>query len=598
MTKPKKIALTLFLLFSLIGSIFSLLYFIVNVSEIPSKISKEIKTYSDADKTASELLSPEAQPIEKKSIDLKKDVVDFFKSITIDLSAITSFLLLWFFMSININIIKVLLKRLTKDQLYEKYDTLPMPKTYDTTWIQLGFIGTLWGFMIIGIRMSQIGGMQSSETIDILLMAFGTALLSTFTAVLLVYIFAPIAIHLWKWIFDIKERKSEIEVIDQLHGRLEKISGRVNALNTDITKINTTIDTFNRTIQTSIDAFGESIQKLQENVSTFHPSKLVVLLEQVSSNINKLGSIISSQESITRETIVNETDKILEQNLKSDEIITEFFTDSKSRHTDLVQKMDVIGQNLMEKLEQTGDKFIAVNETRQKETKTLFHNIEEILKNIIEKLKFFSSESKEIYKNIEISLRDLKLELIKLVSSDKKESIKLLKDIADSLSVLDENLGRFKLESKDGNQQVKKSLETIDQHLIDTNKSSIEKIEETAVHLKAITDTLSAIDKLFTTFSAESKNKHEDIKALVGKKLTAIEDRLKLMSDDTGKGFKTIDKDIDALRQTVKKSAESIEEVIKKDVKSIPDAVLAKLKDIIKELEKKIERLLKMGKLI
>jgi len=69
--------------------------------------------------------------------------------------------------------------------------TFPFPPNFVIFWVQLGLIGTIAGFLILGAGLENVQSRRSEETINLLVAAFGTALLSTFVGVVLAYVLAP-----------------------------------------------------------------------------------------------------------------------------------------------------------------------------------------------------------------------------------------------------------------------------------------------------------------------------------------------------------------------------------------------------------------------
>lgn len=76
------------------------------------------------------------------------------------------------------------------DQMAVSRESFPFPLRYQITWVQLGLLGTLWSFLLIGNQLKL--GMDPVESVTILVTAFGTALLSTFAGVVGAYIVAPL----------------------------------------------------------------------------------------------------------------------------------------------------------------------------------------------------------------------------------------------------------------------------------------------------------------------------------------------------------------------------------------------------------------------
>lgn len=111
----------------------------------------------------------------------------------IDLSTITFFLWFLFMFYIFRGALCIARNRLSPALV----QTFPFPRNFRITWVQLGLIGTLWGFLLLGFGLQSRPLMKSEETIELLVQAFGTALLSTFTGVALAYMFAPSV----QWLF-------------------------------------------------------------------------------------------------------------------------------------------------------------------------------------------------------------------------------------------------------------------------------------------------------------------------------------------------------------------------------------------------------------
>ena len=75
-------------------------------------------------------------------------------------------------------------------QLARSHGAYPFPARYQSTWIQLGLIGTLWSFLLLGTQLKV--GIDPAESVTILVIAFGTALLSTFAGVVGAYVLGPL----------------------------------------------------------------------------------------------------------------------------------------------------------------------------------------------------------------------------------------------------------------------------------------------------------------------------------------------------------------------------------------------------------------------
>lgn len=263
MNNLKKATLYTMLIVSFIGTICSSFYFVVNVIEIPQKIEEvHYEGHTEKDQLGNNS-DKTSQNDQKFSI---ARVYKTFSLISIDLSAITPFILLWFFSAILRNSFNSIRGVLGKEQLSEKVDILPMPRACGTSWIQLGFVGTLWGFLLIGWKLKGLSVAQSTQTLDILLKAFGTALLSTFTAVVIVYVFAPIVQRMWRWIHDIS---FEIEDLD-IERQLEVLSISMK-------------DTAN-----TLGVLTKEMAVLKNKISNFTPNRISDLLENIIKSVNNI----------------------------------------------------------------------------------------------------------------------------------------------------------------------------------------------------------------------------------------------------------------------------------------------------------------------
>jgi hypothetical protein len=220
----------------------------------------------------------------------------FLRSISVDRSCIAPGLLLWFFFYIAICSGRSLWMTVyqTKDDSLMEVPGIPLPTSYAITWVQLGFIGTLWGFMLIGIKMGDTNISKAGESVlDILLKAFETALLSTFVAVVLVYVFSPLVIRLWRWIHDMNTLEPEI-VGGDIEKQLDALSKGLKKTTLSVTKLNTEI--------------GE----LKNTISNFSPEEIVKILREIAVDIKTvsgLGDLIRG----TRDTVMQATPTIMQR---------------------------------------------------------------------------------------------------------------------------------------------------------------------------------------------------------------------------------------------------------------------------------------------
>lgn len=101
----------------------------------------------------------------------------------------------------------------------------PFPAGFERTWVQLGLIGTLWSFMVLGGSLRS--GLDPDTTIEILVIAFSTALLSTLTGVVAAYVVAPGVIALFRRLLPQELATQEEDASELLQGVEKALRGLV-----------------------------------------------------------------------------------------------------------------------------------------------------------------------------------------------------------------------------------------------------------------------------------------------------------------------------------------------------------------------------------
>lgn len=91
----------------------------------------------------------------------------------------------------------------------------PFPANYKVTLVQLGLIGTLWGFLLIGERLQV---RNPAESVLALTTAFETALLSTFSGVLASFVVGPLISRNIQWL--LKVRGLGVKTLPNLIGEI------------------------------------------------------------------------------------------------------------------------------------------------------------------------------------------------------------------------------------------------------------------------------------------------------------------------------------------------------------------------------------------
>jgi len=287
----RKSVLYVFLLLSVLGCVVSAAYFIVNAKEIPGKISKirEEQTKQDTQEKKEETLS---------QVGITKKFILFLKKVSIDLSAVTPIILLWFFSCIGLGCWRLIKKEEFIEEV-KSDETFPFPKNYETTWIQLGFTGTLWGFLIIGLRMERARYGLGEEAIDILIKAFGTALLSTFTAVVMAYIIAPSFKGIFRWAIGIKE-PPPTGVPVEITNQLRKLSKELNVTTGGVSNLKGEIESLKDKVSSlSPDAIARLIENVGNQIDNQY-KEIQILRAKAEEEVKKQDEIITSLKDISK----------------------------------------------------------------------------------------------------------------------------------------------------------------------------------------------------------------------------------------------------------------------------------------------------------
>lgn len=201
---------------------------------------------------------------------------DFFRGLCKDYSSITPFLGMWFFFRVFRGFFKIAKQSIPTSNWYN----FPFPVDYKVTWVQLGLLGTLWAFVVvIGFQLKPGG--ETQESINLMIMAFGTALLSSFTAVFLAFVCAPIVIKFFRsfiefsvvdpeklpWIEETPDVLSRVKskLFDFRRG-LEIATDEVNCITGVLKKMNQEISRIN---PQSLHNVPDHIESMRKNIGTF-----------------------------------------------------------------------------------------------------------------------------------------------------------------------------------------------------------------------------------------------------------------------------------------------------------------------------------------
>lgn len=307
LTPLKKLLLIFFIALSSIGLILSGFYLVVNLTAIPGKISK-----SQTDRPAEmEQTGKDVKP-QNGSYGLMKRAAVFFEKISIDLSAVTPVILFMFFLFPGLGGVKIFKVHKKPEPEHAFTESFPFPENYQTTWIQLGFIGTLWAFLIIGYRMAKIKHLGGIELLDILIKAFGTALISTFVAVVMVYIVTPIVRNGYHRLFKLKI-PPPLETVEE---RLNKLSEQLNKTTIELEETRDNISDMND----NLNACSASMNILQKKIIELSQTDIInginaqiALSEQKYEILKEIKN--NSAASITKEERIGKSLEGLSENL-------------------------------------------------------------------------------------------------------------------------------------------------------------------------------------------------------------------------------------------------------------------------------------------
>ncbi len=191
-----------------------------------------------------------------------------FEEISYDLSSVTPLLLSLFFGWLLVSSVRSLSGLESRASLHQRYGTLPFPRSYEATWVQLGLIGTIWGFILIGWNLRSIERDAVSDVIlQILLNAFGTALLSTFTGVVLAFVAAPPVIAWWNWLHDLEDPDPDLNVaVGRLTRQMSALGDRSNELSEKLRETQDDVKTVTSELAGAISSLAEGIASVEEAV--------------------------------------------------------------------------------------------------------------------------------------------------------------------------------------------------------------------------------------------------------------------------------------------------------------------------------------------
>lgn len=187
--------------------------------------------------------------------------------VTVDLSTVTTFLLLVTAVLITSGVKKVYRRTGAKSSI-EDGDKIHFPfwPTYKTTFVQLGLLGTLFAFIIAFSQARTPAAASSVPATDTLMAALGTALWSTFSAILLAFVLCPLVEMPFRKALN---RDSDNGKNDSVDEDVESISNTFNALRERISLTNSAFDNLTGAIKNlgGADELDQFMRTVKKNLS-------------------------------------------------------------------------------------------------------------------------------------------------------------------------------------------------------------------------------------------------------------------------------------------------------------------------------------------
>ena len=203
----------------------------------------------------------------------------FFEGLSKDASTMTPLIALLLSASILYGSVLVLFRpeRLPR-VLAGGREHFPFRTGYQTTLVQLGLIGTLWSFLLIGNRLDPSIG-DPSESVTLLVTAFGTALLSTFSGVVGAFILGPLVATAFRARLSAAGIREESTpgILDQLRQGLRDLSVRAgeasSSLQAESGEKGNGAEA--RPLMDSVRGLSEALEKLRDRVQAFEAEEPV-----------------------------------------------------------------------------------------------------------------------------------------------------------------------------------------------------------------------------------------------------------------------------------------------------------------------------------
>ena len=244
-----------------------------------------------------------------------------------DQSSITPFLLCQFTFHILLAAIWCSTKKLHRALA----PAFPFPRDFALHYVQFGLIGTLWGFMLLGFSLQERAhNAASQQSIEMLVIAFGTALVSTFAGVVLAYMLAPMVQRLFSWLLiyrgDSNEEESSREFVAWMERTVAALRSTANLMETNekgltdgfrelTAKLDEAAQKVHRifgepcqtvkSFQTDVAAIKKSVDELTKEWSEVDRTRLLGHLDSIDSAIGAYAEAAQRREDAQTKVAVN-----------------------------------------------------------------------------------------------------------------------------------------------------------------------------------------------------------------------------------------------------------------------------------------------------
>ena len=233
-----------------------------------------------------------------------------YSKMCIDFSSVTPFLLALSFGTFTwYSIMQTFFPGKNQIYCWENYPRLPFRMKYENFYIQMGLLGTLWGFVLIGFRMTGIDP-ASVKTLRIIVDGFGTAIWSTLMAVFLCYVVHPACSFCWRLVYRPGKPLKEVASLNNFRDALQKVTKELTDCSPSLEKISPTL----RTMADSLSTIQKMLADPDSSPYIKELKKLNRTAEAISDDLDLLTKIKPEE---TQKTIasIESAVKTLDKNI-------------------------------------------------------------------------------------------------------------------------------------------------------------------------------------------------------------------------------------------------------------------------------------------